>query len=182
MPFKALLTARSPISALALSLSCTHLLAGTQSGDIHIHALPSHQHLRTLSSHSGPITHLSVLLRPPDLVGASGQTKSDEWPLMEIKPFERMRAGAAARDMREVGIVLRSKGTESALEKLRLQPKSQGGARAAESTTDTSTQIANLESENKKLKASLDRAMKVNEKMWAGVVNMKLDGGAEAGS
>lgn len=101
---------------------------------------------------------------------------------MEIKPFERMRAGAAARDMLEVGIVLRSKGSESALEKLRLQPKSQGGARAAESTTDTSTQIANLESENKKLKASLDRAMKVNEKMWAGVVNMKLDGGAEAGS
>lgn len=168
---------RSPITALTLSLSSTHLLAGTQSGDIHIHALPSHQHLRTLSSHSGPITHLSVLLRPPDLVGAPAQTKTDEWPLMEIKPFERMQAGLPARGMREVTLALRPKGNESVLDGLRLQPKSSGPRFTGSAGSNTSsTQIASLESENKRLKASLDRAIKVNEKMWAGVVNMKTDG------
>lgn len=103
---------------------------------------------------------------------------------MEIKTFERMRAGGPARDMKEVTIALRPKGTEELLDGLRLQPKSSGRSRVMRNTgssiASTSTQIASLESENKKLKASLDRAIKVNEKMWAGVVNMKLDNG-EAG-
>lgn len=100
---------------------------------------------------------------------------------MEIKPFERMRAGGPARDIREVSMVLRSRGTDGALDGLRLKPKSTGGIRSAGPAADTtSTQIATLENENKRLKASLDRAIKVNEKMWAGVVTMKLDGNEAA--
>ena len=64
------------ITSMALSLSTTHLLLGTHSGEIHVYSLPAHQHLRTLSSHQSPITHISTLLRPPDLVGSQG-TKKD---------------------------------------------------------------------------------------------------------
>jgi pre-rRNA-processing protein IPI3 len=42
---------------------------------------------------------------------------------------------------------------------------------AVDSSAD---RLAELEAENKKLKANLERAVKINEKMWSGIVDAKL--------
>jgi pre-rRNA-processing protein IPI3 len=44
-------------------------------------------------------------------------------------------------------------------------------AGVAETSSD---KVAELEAENKKLKASLERAVKINEKMWKGIVDERL--------
>ncbi|KAJ9124790.1 hypothetical protein QFC24_003159 [Naganishia onofrii] len=114
----------APITALVLSKSQSHLISGTAHGHIHIHSLPSHQHLRTITSHIGvPITHLSTLVRPPDLVGSvslrdaanaatmsvGGIVGAGAWPVKEVKQFERMKVVKrdAARQMGDVGVMLR---------------------------------------------------------------------------
>jgi pre-rRNA-processing protein IPI3 len=158
---------------MTLSLSTTHLLLGTYSGEIHIYSLPSHQHLRTLSSHQSPITHISTLLRPPDLIGTTGG-KKDGWPIMEIKALERMRAGRIAREVQECTLVLGQSGS-SRLEALRPPVKGQKAVVMTNTAADSSAdRLAELEAENKKLKANLERAVKINEKMWSGIVDAKL--------
>lgn len=168
---------------MALSLSTTHLLVGTQRGEIHIHALPSHQHLRTLSSHSSPITHISTLLRPQDMVGSAGQSsmsmsmsKRDEWPIMEIKALERMRAGRVAREVQECTIVLGKKSDQKVKALLPNNSNSTLGS-ISHSTgggESNSDRVAELEAENKRLKSNLDKAVKLNEKMWSGIVDLRL--------
>ena len=137
-------------------MSSTHLLAGTQAGDIHIHSLPSHQHLRTIISHASPITHLSTLLQPPDLVGTG--VKLDSWPVMEIKPLERMRIGKSAEEVQEVTILL------PRLEQLPGVPVD----------AEFNDKLVELAAENKRLRAGLDRAVKINERMWNGIIDLKL--------
>ncbi|KAL7280794.1 hypothetical protein ACG7TL_005738 [Trametes sanguinea] len=67
---KRLISVGESVTAMAISLTGAMLLAGTTSGLIHVYDIASHQQLRTLSSHKGmAITHLSTMLRPPDLVG-----------------------------------------------------------------------------------------------------------------
>lgn len=187
------LTHRSPISAIALSLSSTHLLVGTQSGEIHVHALPSHQLIRTIAAHNGSITHLSTLPRPADFIGTSGvrtmsasKSASESWPIVEIRPFERQKASRQTREAREVVMLagpkrgdvddlLSSLGSPIiAASAAGLGLTSSVGAVVGSGNVDTASQIADLESENKRLKASLEKAIKDNEKMWNGVVQMKL--------
>jgi len=171
---------RSPITALSLSLSATHLLVGTQSADIHIHSLPSHQHLRSLSSHAGPITYISTLLRPPDLVsgggatssGAATSTKSESWPIMDIKPLERMRMGKPARDVQEVTMMIRPGSTVS-VDSLR-PPRPKAALAAVAADAGTGDQLAEVMAENKRLRASLEKAVKINDKMWEGIVDLHL--------
>ncbi|KAK1922465.1 putative ribosomal large subunit assembly and maintenance-related protein [Papiliotrema laurentii] len=168
----AVISYKSPITALALSLSSSHLLVGTQSADIHIHSLPSHQHLRTISSHAGPITHLSCLLRPPDLVGST-TTKHDAWPAPEIKPLERMRMGRTARDVQEVTMTLRPT-PASTLDALRGPRSNQLASSSSSVALPGDDQLAELLAENKRLRSSLDRATKINDKMWNGIVDSHL--------
>ncbi|RSH95363.1 Pre-rRNA-processing protein ipi3 [Saitozyma podzolica] len=173
-PIKAegsVVSVKSPVTCLALSLSTSHLLIGTRAGEIHIHSLPSHQHLRTIASHSGPITHLSALLRPSDLIG--GPFKSDAWPVMEVKPLERMRVGKAARDVQEVTMLLRPRVSPVALDSLRSRQAAPLSVVSA-ARTDTGDRLAELEAENRRLRAGLDKALQINEKMWSGIVDMKL--------
>ena len=172
----AVIAYKSPITALAISLSSSHLIIGTQSADIHIHALPSHQHLRTLASHAGPITHLSTLLRPADLVGGTSTAKTENWPILDVKAFERMRVGRTAKDVQEVTMLLRPNPLIASLDCLRPAeaPSFGTSAQPATSGTGTEEQIAQLMAENKRLKASLDRATKINDKMWSGIVDMHL--------
>lgn len=157
---------------MALSMSTTHLLLGTHTGEIHIYALPSHQHLRTLSSHSSPITHISTLLRPSDLIGTTTGRK-EALPIMEIKPLERMRTGRVAREVQECTLVLGQKGS-SRLESLRPPTRTMFASPSAGVAETSADKVAELEAENKKLKASLERAVKINEKMWKGIVDERL--------
>jgi pre-rRNA-processing protein IPI3 len=158
---------------MALSLSTTHLLIGTPTGDIHIHALPSHQHLRTLQSHSGSITHLSTLLRPPDLISGSGKSKMTEsFPLMDIKTLERMKVGRAARDLHEPVILIRPNTLQDRIDALR-PPVPQRPITTSRDTGETD-KVSALEAENKRLRLNLDKAIKLNERMWSGVVDLHL--------
>lgn len=106
------------MTALTLSLTSSLLLAGTSTGHIHIYDTASHQLLRTLSAHKGMcITHLSTMLRPPDLVGhislslsvgtgaGAGSDVKDGMPVKHVAPFQRMR-DAKAREAHEVTMIL----------------------------------------------------------------------------
>jgi len=91
---------------------------------------------------------------------------------MEIKALERMRAGRVAREVQECTLVLGQSGS-SRLEALR--PRVKTVAVTTSGTVDSSSErLAELETENKKLKANLERAVKINEKMWKGIVDAKL--------
>jgi pre-rRNA-processing protein IPI3 len=48
---------------------------------------------------------------------------------------------------------------------------------------DTGDRLAELEAENRRLRAGLDKALQINEKMWSGIVDMKfVDAPAANGS
>ncbi|OXG19341.1 pre-rRNA-processing protein IPI3 [Cryptococcus neoformans Tu259-1] len=174
--------AKESITSLALSLSSTHLLVGTSTGTIQIHSLPSHQHLRTLSPHAGPVTHLSTLLRPADLVGSVG-AKSEEIPIMEIKPLDRLKL-RSPQESHEPTVLLRPSTSTSypasLLSDLRLPPRAPlsklGGRQQAVvgNAGTTGEQMERLLAENKRLKAAFDRAEKINEKLWDKVMDVKL--------
>lgn len=99
---------------MTMSLSGSMLLAGTASGLIHTYDIASHQLLRTLSSHKGmAITHVSTMLRPPDLIGhisltlSSGATADgrESIPVRPVAPFQRIR-DVKAREAHEVSLML----------------------------------------------------------------------------
>lgn len=176
--------AKESITSLALSLSSTHLLVGTSAGTIQIHSLPSHQHLRTLSPHAGPVTHLSTLLRPADLVGSVG-AKSEEIPIMAIRPLDRLKL-RSPQESHEPTVLLRPSTSTSTsypaslLSDLRLPPRAPltklGGRQQAVvgDAGTTGEQMERLLAENKRLKAAFDRAEKMNEKLWDKVMDVKL--------
>ncbi len=195
------------ITSIALSISQSHLLTGTSTGDIHLHSLPSHTLLRTIATHSGtPVTHLSTLIRPADLVGhinfasliGSGSgtngNKSEEWPIMECRPFERMRVGRKERDEQEIGILLG--GIDGEFEEMDGLDTSvyleeedvvgfggaagySGGIRGLggsnqEAAARTEDKVNALEAEVAKLKSQLQRAKEINDTMWNGVIDKAL--------
>lgn len=171
--------ANDSITSLALSLSSTHLLVGTSAGNIQIHSLPSHQHLRTLSPHAGPVTHLTTLLRPADLVGSVGVgagagAKGEEIPIMEIKPLERLK-GRPPQESHEPTVLLRPPTSHAAslLSDLRPPPAPAVTRRQAMGDAGTtSDQVGQLLAENKRLKAAFERAEKINEKLWNKVMDV----------
>jgi pre-rRNA-processing protein IPI3 len=106
------------------------------------------------------------------LIGTTGG-KKDGWPIMEIKALERMRAGRVAREVQECTLVLGQNGS-SRLESLRPKARVVAAAATSGAAESSSERLAELEAENKKLKANLERAVKINEKMWNGIVDIKL--------
>jgi pre-rRNA-processing protein IPI3 len=106
------------------------------------------------------------------LIGTTGG-KKDGWPIMEIKALERMRAGRVAREVQECTLVLGQKGS-SRLESLRPKSRMIAAATTSGAVESSTERLAELEAENKKLKANLERAVKINEKMWNGIVDIKL--------
>lgn len=110
------------------------------------------------------------------MLGAAGAGKRDDWSIMEIKPLERMRAGRVAREVQECTIVLgrRTDDRVRLLTSSRSRPAAFPVAISNGDTTPTSDRVAELEAENKRLKSNLDKAVKLNEKMWSGIVDMRL--------
>ena len=171
VPRLELICRSAKITNMALSISATHLLVGTDTGDIHIFSLPSHQLTRTLSPHAGTITHLSTLLRPPDLGLSSG---ADKWPSIEVKPFERMRVGKTARDVQEITVSLRPTIQHDLLPSVRPKKAQVIGTVAGGAGARTNDHLADVIEENRRLRADLDRAIRINDKMWNGVVDLHL--------
>lgn len=167
------LTPSAAVTCLSLSLSATHLMVGTTAGDIHVHSLPSHQHIRTISTHRGAISHLSTLPSPPDLVGKP--VRADDWAVMDVRNLERMRSSRGAKDAQEVGVLLRPSSRTDVLNTLRGVPsRARGTGPARPAPVTEGADVAVLQDEVRRLKSALDKAVKINEKMWSGVVDLKL--------
>lgn len=163
---------RGTVTCLTLSMSATHLLVGTTAGDIHLHSLPSHQHIRTISTHRGAITHLSTMPSPPDLVGKPH--RPEDWAVMDVRNLERMRTSRGAKDGQEVGVLLRPNNRTQLLSSLRATPSRSSGDAVVKPTSSSDADVATLQDEIRRLKGALDKAVKINEKMWSGVVDLKL--------
>ena len=93
-------------------MTSSHLLVGTYSGLIQVYDIASHQLLRSISTHKGfSITHLTTMLKPPDLVGhvslslGGGGDSKEPVSVRHITPFQRMR-DPKTREAHEVGIML----------------------------------------------------------------------------
>lgn len=95
---------------------------------------------------------------------------------MDIKNLERMRIGRAAKDVQEVGVILRPSGQSRLLTKLRNTVGTQTLVADATGHTQAADHVdtAALQDEVKRLRVALDKAVKINEKMWNGVVDLKL--------
>ncbi|KAF5355330.1 hypothetical protein D9758_006052 [Tetrapyrgos nigripes] len=120
---KRLIAIGHPITSLTISLTSSLLVVGTSSGLIQIYDIPTHQLLRTISSHRGfSVTHLSTMLKPIDLVGhvnlrmnvnptqgAGANNHSSDTretiPVKSVVPFQRMR-DTKTREVHEVSMVL----------------------------------------------------------------------------
>ncbi|WWC73216.1 uncharacterized protein I206_107182 [Kwoniella pini CBS 10737] len=186
------------ITSMTLSISSTNLILGFSNGQINLYSLPSHQHLRTLSSHSNSITHLSTLLKPLDLIksnnsngGAGGGGNNgngkllEEYSIFEIKSFERIKSQNVKLN-HNITIKLSQNtnynntlSTNLLLNKLdELRPKSIKSIGSNGNTQNIEqNQLEALLEENKRLRTSLEKASKINEKMWNGIIDMKLDNG-----
>ncbi|KAI0629250.1 WD40 repeat-like protein [Trametes polyzona] len=195
---KRLISAGEAVTTLAFSLTGSMLLAGTASGLIHIYDIASHQLLRTMSSHKGMcITHLSTMLRPPDLIGHISLTLSsgaagdarENIPVRPVAPFQRIR-DAKAREAHEVSLILPHNQTPtgsffsySREELIKdhaffVQPSAAGPEATGVSLQ---SRITELESEVSRLREQLGKAKGINDVMWETVVQRIVAEGREKG-
>ncbi|KAI9064113.1 WD40 repeat-like protein [Trametes sanguinea] len=201
---KRLISVGESVTTMSISLTGAMLLAGTASGLIHIYDIASHQQLRTLSSHKGmTITHLSTMLRPPDLVGHISLTLStgaagdarENIPVRPVAPFQRIR-DAKAREAHEVSLILPHNSVRSlsvqttpvgtffsySREELIkdhaffVQPSTVGPEAAGVSLQ---SRVSELESEVTRLREQLGKAKGINDVMWETVVQRIVSEGKE---
>lgn len=113
--------------------------------------------------------------------------KSEEIPIMAIKPLDRLKL-RSPQESHEPTVLLRPSTSTSTstsypaslLSDLRLPPRAPltklGGRQQAVvgDAGTTGEQMEQLLAENKRLKAAFDRAEKINEKLWDKVMDVKL--------
>ncbi|RDX54287.1 WD40 repeat-like protein [Lentinus brumalis] len=195
---KRLISVGEPVTTMAISLTSSMLLAGTATGLIHVYDIASHQLLRTLSSHKGmSITHLSTMLRPPDLIGHISLTLSaggtndakENIPVRHVAPFQRIR-DAKAREAHEVSLILPQVETTTSSfvsysreEMIRdhaffVKPT---GASSEASGVSLQSRVTELESELAGLKEQLGKAKGINDVMWETVVQRLVAEGKDKG-
>ncbi|GLB41732.1 putative WD40 repeat-like protein [Lyophyllum shimeji] len=187
---KRLISVGQGVTAMSISLTSSHLLVGTESGLIHVYDLPSHQLLRTISTHKGlTITHLATVLKPLDLIGhidlnlavGSAADAKDIIPVKPVAPFQRMR-DPKTREAHEVSILLPAQRPTHADEAtayetdelLRdhaffVQPSRISTAPGTDNLSLRS-KVDDLETEVARLREQLGKAKKVNDVMWDAVV------------
>ncbi|KAI8329815.1 WD40-repeat-containing domain protein [Chlamydoabsidia padenii] len=74
------------IHSLSLSFDGGLLISASEDGNCIVWDVASRQSLRQFESHKGPVTHISCILRPNELLtGASAQTKSVPMPWKSFK-------------------------------------------------------------------------------------------------
>jgi pre-rRNA-processing protein IPI3 len=109
-------------------------------------------------------------------------TKEEGWPVIEVKPFERMRVGKKERDEQEVGILLGQKSQFDVLDEFDIvdddaseeyawtRTTGSNGAQGTGNGEEQQGKIDDLQAEVVKLQAQLKRAKEINDEMWKGVV------------
>ncbi|KAJ6504901.1 hypothetical protein C8R47DRAFT_1104131 [Mycena vitilis] len=185
-----LISVGEPVVSITISLTSTLLLAGTSAGIIHIYDIPSHQLLRSISTHKGfSITHLAT---PPDLIGHvnlsinAGQS-SDAIPVRHIAPFQRMR-DAKSREAHDITMILpvqdnvyEDEGsiyTAGALLREHdffVQPAGSAGP----DVVSLQSKVNELETEVARLREQLGKAKGVNDIMWETVVQKVVGQGKD---
>ncbi|KAH9935059.1 WD40 repeat-like protein [Amylocystis lapponica] len=177
---KRLISVSQPVTTLAISLTSTLLLAGTAMGLIHIYDIASHQLLRTVTAHKGfTITHLTTLLRPPDLVGhlslslgASTEAK-DGMPVRTVAPFQRMRDTKAT----QMNVLLSYSREELIRDHAFFVQSSDAEAGAGRPGVPLQSRVTELEGEVARLREQLGKAKGVNDVMWETVVRRMVEEG-----
>ncbi|KAI4529027.1 WD40 repeat-like protein [Schizophyllum commune Loenen D] len=180
---KRLISVSEPVSALCISATGALLLVGTTSGPVHVYDIPSHQLLRTITTHKGfTVTHLATMLKPPDLVGhvslsmSAGDPK-DVVPVRPVAAFQRMR-DAKARTAHEIATLLPPSARAADIaysedEMLRdhaffLQPAQTSGGQ--QDAVTLQARVTDLEGEVAALREQLGKAKGVNDMMWDNIV------------
>ncbi|KAG6850785.1 hypothetical protein H0H93_008823 [Arthromyces matolae] len=195
---KRLISVGQPITALCMSLTSSHLLVGTESGIILVYDIPSHQLLRSISTHKGfLITHLATMLKPPDLIGhinlnlsvGNAADAKDVIPVRHVAPFQRMR-DSKTREAHAVTLLLppqkythKDEWSHSSDEFYRdhaffVQPSSTASLPGTDNLT-LKSKVEDLEAEVDQLREQLGRAKTVNNLMWDNIVQktLRLEGG-----
>ncbi|KAI1796611.1 WD40 repeat-like protein [Ganoderma leucocontextum] len=193
---KRLIVVGEAVTTLAISLTSSMLLAGTSTGLIHIYDIASHQLLRTVSSHKGTqITHLTTMLRPPDLIGhislsltvGGGGEAKESIPVRPVAPFQRIQDGKA-REAHEVSLLLPQVETNTTsffgysredLIKDHAYFVKPSGAGPEANGVSLQTRVTELESEVTRLKEQLGKAKGINDVMWETVVQRLVADGKE---
>ncbi|KAG8932750.1 Pre-rRNA-processing protein ipi3 [Tulasnella sp. 418] len=184
---KRLISVGKPISSLAISLTSSNLLVGTSTGHLEIYDIPSHQLIRTISTHQGySITNITTMLKPPDLIGhttlGSG-SHHDAIPVKPISSFQRVK-DQVSRDVHEVPIILPvpldqeppyhispNLGISEGMQYfMNLQSES-----ADASSAQLQSRVSQLEAEVSSLRQSLSKAKGLSDAMWEVVVNKMLN-------
>ncbi|KAI0091715.1 WD40 repeat-like protein [Irpex rosettiformis] len=185
---KRLISVKQPITTMTISLSSSLILVGTETGLIHVYDIASHQLLRSISTHKGfSITHLSTMLKPPDLIGhvslslsASGPLDSRESiPVRPVATFQRVR-DPKAREAHEVTMMLSpsstktpeaffSYDTEEAMRDYSVFVQSPNSDSQATGVS-LQSRVIELEEEVQKLRDQLGKAKSINDTMWDTVV------------
>ncbi|KAJ7636093.1 WD40 repeat-like protein [Mycena polygramma] len=188
-----LISVGEPVVSITISLTSTLLLAGTSAGIIHIYDIPSHQLLRSISTHKGfSITHLATMLKPPDLIGHvnlsinAGQS-SNATPVRHIAPFQRMR-DAKSREAHDITMILpvqdnvyEDEGSIYTADALLrehdffVQPAGSAGPDAV----SLQSKVNELETEVARLREQLGKAKGVNDIMWETVVQKVVGQGKD---
>ncbi|KAF7370878.1 Pre-rRNA-processing protein IPI3 [Mycena sanguinolenta] len=189
-----LISVGEPVVTITISLTSTLLLAGTSTGIIHIYDIPSHQHLRSISTHKGfSITHLATMLKPPDLIGhvslsINAGHSSESIPVRHVAPFQRMR-DAKSREAHDIAMMLpvqdnvvyEGEGSVYTAEALLrdhdffVHP----AASAGQDAVSLQSKMNELETEVARLREQLGKAKGVNDMMWETVVQKVVGHGKD---
>ncbi|KAJ6624937.1 WD40 repeat-like protein [Mycena sp. CBHHK59/15] len=196
-----LISAGEPVVSIAISLTSTLLLAGTSTGIIHIYDIPSHQLLRSISTHKGlSITHLATMLKPPDLIGHvslsihAGTSTADAIPVKPVAPFQRMR-DPKSREAHEVTMILPVQDKASIIRPVVYTDEAslytteallrdhnyfvQPTPSAGQDAVSLQSKVNELETEVLRLREQLGKAKGLNDAMWENVVQKVVGQGKE---
>ncbi|KAF9258929.1 WD40 repeat-like protein [Marasmius fiardii PR-910] len=194
-----LISTQDPITCIAISMSSS-LLVGTSSGLIHIYDIPTHQLMRTITTHKGfSITYLSTMLKPVDLIGhislnmdVSGSADANNVvPVHPVVAFQRIR-DVKTRELHEVSMLLPSPdhfilqdddettfySEEAIARDQNYFLQTPASLERGQDTLTLQSRVAALEAEVSLLRGQLGQAKGVNNLMWENVVQ-KLIGQAK---
>merc|ERR1711939_171827 len=188
------------ITSLHLSRLSSNLLVGTSKGQIHVLSLPSLQVIRTLvpaitnatSSLAFPITYLSTVIRPVDLISRTGNANTAAGGVGRtpdgIQPRivgQLSRNLVQFKEIDEKVVSLRITGTTDVTSMIPPPGTAQALATPSGATTSTkndSGSLHKLQAENARLRGQLARSMNMNERLWENLVDDILSKGRVAGS
>ena len=174
--------ATATITAAHLSRLSPTLVLGLETGEVQILAMPSMQLVRTLAAPStpSPVGVLASFLRPADLESRAtvsvGTSAPEPLPARPFGQLARALDTSATRDLDHV--VISRLGTQRRVADLVAPPSAAAVVSAVGSSSGSSTQLAQLQAENERLRGQLGRALALNDAMWNGVVSNAIDPGA----